>query len=100
MTAEVDWIARLRAQPCPECPDDDTLHLFIRDPQNVEPDVFAHIIGGCDTCKAVLQQIALHPGADDLRRYLRNPDELPHEMLVHCMECKTCQGRVRGILDE
>lgn len=100
ISSDVDWIARLRAEPCPECPGDDTLQLFIGDPEKVEPDVYAHVIGGCDDCKSVLQQIALHPAVEDLRRFLRDPDELPHETLVHCMECETCQERVRGILDE
>lgn len=99
MAIDIDWVARLRAVPSPACPDEGELRDFVDNPEAVGAASFAHIIRGCIRCRAKLQEIVLHPSVEDLERYLKAPDDLPEETLLHCMECEICQARVEEILD-
>lgn len=99
MAIDIDWVARLRTAPRTGCPSDEELREFVRNPESVEAPSFAHIIRGCEHCRVKLQQIALHPQVEDLRRYLDAPDDLPEEILLHCMDCQVCQDRVKELVD-
>jgi hypothetical protein len=99
MAIEVDWVARLRTRPSEVCPSQLELQAFVRDPEAVSPAAFSHIIRGCTDCREKLQEMVLHPTADDLRQYLRQPDGVPEEILMHFAGCESCQRRAREIVD-
>ena len=99
MALDIDWVARLRTAPRPVCPSDEELHDFVRNPEAVEPAAFAHIIRGCASCRTKLQEIALHPSVEDLRRYVDTPDDLPEQVLLHCIDCPVCQTRAKELID-
>lgn len=98
MAIDVDWLARLRTAPCEACPSEGDLRAFVLQPEEVDAAAFSHIIRGCDTCRAKLQEIVLHPSVESLQQYLRDPSLLREETLLHCMDCEICQLRARELL--
>ena len=100
MAIDIDWIARLRTAPCEVCPEDSELRAFVKSPESVLPEAFSHIVNGCPSCRMRLQEIALHPSSEELAQYLDRPEELPQEVLFHCIDCPPCQQRVRSLLNE
>ena len=100
MAVDIDWIAKLRAEPSEACPEDGELQAFVTKPEDVSPSSFSHIVRGCESCRTKLQEIVLHPHVEALRRYLQDPFDLPEEVLLHCMTCKRCQARARALLEE
>lgn len=100
MAIDIDWIARLRTTPSEACPEDRDLKAFVKSPESVRPEAFSHIVGGCVSCRGRLQEIALHPSLEELRLYIGRPDAVPEEVLFHCIDCYSCQRRVRSLLDE
>ena len=100
MAIDIDWIARLRTAPSEACPEDRDLQAFVKSPESVRPETFAHIVHGCVSCRERLQEIALHPSSEELRLYLAGPEAVPEEVLFHCIDCQPCQLRVRSLLDE
>ena len=100
MAIDIDWIARLRTVPSEVCPPEDELQDFVKSPEGVSPASFAHIIRGCPDCRAKLQEMVLHPDKAELKRFLRSPDKVDEEIVLHCMSCKVCRSRVQEILDD
>lgn len=100
MGIDIDWIARLRTAPSETCPTKEELRAFVGSPESVTPSSFSHIVGGCLACRTHLQEIALHPSMAELRVYLQRPEDVPEEVVFHCMECEACQSRVREVLHE
>jgi hypothetical protein len=98
MAIEIDWIARLRTTPSPVCPTEADLRAFIEAPEIVSAESFSHIVSGCSTCRQKLQEIVLHPALEALAKYLQEPENVPEEILFHCMSCNICQDRVREAL--
>ena len=98
MTTDVDWLSRLRTAPSEICPDEDDLRAFASQPEEVGAAAFSHIVRGCENCRAKLQELVLHPTAESLREYLRDPSGLSEETLLHCMDCEICQARARELL--
>ena len=99
MVIDTDWTARIRTAPSEACPAEGELQDFVKSPESVSPESFAHIIGGCLDCRARLQEIALHPDTASLKRFLRYPDTVDEETAFHCMSCEMCRSRVREILN-
>ena len=99
MALEIDWVARLRTRPSEVCPSEVELRAFVRDPEGVTPAAFSHIIRGCSECREKLQEMVLHPSNEDLQRYLRQPNGVPEEVLMHFAGCESCQRRAREIVD-
>jgi hypothetical protein len=100
MTTDIDWIARLRTAPSEACPSDEELHAFVGSPETVTAASFAHIVSGCLSCRQKLQEIALHPSLEEIRRYAKEPGNVPEEVLFHCMDCPACQSRVGEVLND
>ncbi len=98
MAIDIDWIARFRAAPSQECPAREDLEAFIESPETVRPAAFSHIVSGCSECRTLLQRLALHPSDSDLRSYVRNPEAVPEDTVLHFVECRECQARVREVL--
>jgi hypothetical protein len=99
MAIDIDWVARLRTAPSPVCPSDKELRAFSEGPESVTAEAFSHIVSGCTVCRRKLQEIVLHPPLESLEEYARKPDDVPEDVVFHCMSCEICQGRVRGVLD-
>lgn len=54
-----EWIDQIRSMPSKLCPSPEGLELFAAQPLAVEGSSYAHVIGGCERCKARLQQLLL-----------------------------------------
>lgn len=53
------WIDQIRSLPSRLCPDREGLELFAVQPLAVEGSSYAHIVQGCDECRAQLQRLLL-----------------------------------------
>ena len=99
MATEIDWVARLRTDPSEACPSETELCAFVENPEGVSPESFSHIIRGCSDCREKLQELVLHPSVEELEGYLRQPKEVPEEVLMHFAACEGCQKRAREVMD-